>query len=136
MSEEAQEARNKDIRRYRESFTRKSSRLNTNEDLIKRLLISSDPYITSLRKSIKNLNKILSTSVLKLLNLELTANTEDDINNSSNDEEDLNSSSNDESVCMFILIYTIILIINSAYLHFRITIFLINLENKVAISTF
>ena len=31
MSEEAQKVRNKDIRRYRENFTRKSSRVNTNK---------------------------------------------------------------------------------------------------------
>lgn len=36
FSEEAQETTNKIIRRYRELFTRKTSRVDTNTDLIKR----------------------------------------------------------------------------------------------------
>ena len=43
----------------------KTSRVNTNEDLFKRLLISSDPFITSLRKSIKLLKKTLSNAFLE-----------------------------------------------------------------------
>lgn len=49
-SEDAQEARNKDLKRGREERTRKTSRLDTNEDLMHFLLVSSDPYISSLRK--------------------------------------------------------------------------------------
>lgn len=49
FSEEAQEARNKDFRNVREFNSRKSSRANTNEDILHWLLISSDPVITSLR---------------------------------------------------------------------------------------
>lgn len=37
MSEEAQEARNKHNRKFRKLFTRKSSRINTNRDLLNRL---------------------------------------------------------------------------------------------------
>lgn len=48
-SEEAQEARNKD---FREHQSRKSSRENTNEDIIHWLLITSDPLITSMRSSV------------------------------------------------------------------------------------
>lgn len=52
LSEEAQESRNKDTRRYRLQFTRKLSRNDTNSDLINRLLIiSSDPYISNLSKA-------------------------------------------------------------------------------------
>ena len=50
LSEEAQEARNKDFKRFRECFTRKSSRKNTNRDLKTRLLCSSDPKISILRR--------------------------------------------------------------------------------------
>lgn len=50
LSEEAQEARNKESRRYREQFTRKTSRIDTNTDLLHILLISSDPLISSYRK--------------------------------------------------------------------------------------
>lgn len=46
LSEEAQEARNKDCRKYRELFARKTLRVATNTDLFHRLLISSDPFIT------------------------------------------------------------------------------------------
>lgn len=49
FSEEAQEARNKDFRNVRENNSRKSSRINTNEDILHWLLISSDPVISSLR---------------------------------------------------------------------------------------
>ena len=50
LSEEAQEARNKDIKQYRQGHSRKCSRLDTNTDILNHLLISSDPLITSLRK--------------------------------------------------------------------------------------
>ncbi|CAH0563057.1 unnamed protein product [Brassicogethes aeneus] len=49
LSEEAQEARNKDYKKYREHHSRKSSRLNTNTDLFHRLLETSDPYLSSIR---------------------------------------------------------------------------------------
>ncbi len=49
MSEEAQESRNKDVRNFRLRFTRKTSRTDLNRDLLNRLLISSDQFITSLR---------------------------------------------------------------------------------------
>lgn len=49
LSEEAQETRNKDIRRYREGHTRKISRTSTNEDLLHRLLETSDPFISNIR---------------------------------------------------------------------------------------
>ena len=54
MSEETQEARNKDFKKYREHFARKFSREKTNEDLLKRLLCSSDPVISSMRKIATN----------------------------------------------------------------------------------
>lgn len=58
MSEEALESWNKDVRRYRLNFTRKSSRTETNEDLVHQLLISSDPLIYSLWKiqKLENMN--------------------------------------------------------------------------------
>lgn len=67
LSEEAQEARNKDCRNYRENFTRKTSREDTNADLINRLLISSDPFICSLRKPPKTKKGILTPTILDLL---------------------------------------------------------------------
>ena len=51
LSEEALESRNKDVKNFREHFTRKFSRVQANQDLLIRLLASSDPYISSLRRS-------------------------------------------------------------------------------------
>lgn len=67
LSEEAQEARNKDLKFYREKHTRKVSRTSTNEDLIRALLASSDPLITSLRPLPKKATFKLSQDVLNLL---------------------------------------------------------------------
>ena len=47
LSEEAIEARNQDIRKFRERFSRKTSRVATNQDLFKKLLLISDPLISS-----------------------------------------------------------------------------------------
>lgn len=49
LSEEAAEARNKDFKRFRQMFSRKCSRTATNEDVLHSLLVSSDPYLSSLR---------------------------------------------------------------------------------------
>lgn len=51
FSEEAMEARNKDIRNYREFNTRKMSREQTMEDLFNRLMFSSDPLISSISRN-------------------------------------------------------------------------------------
>lgn len=88
LSEEAQEARNKDNRKYRELFTRKTSRIHTNMDLANRLLVSSDPLITSLRKMPKRGGeKTLTTEVLALLKepQENSATSEDENNFSDSD---------------------------------------------------
>lgn len=53
MSEEAQEARNKHFKEYRESHSRKISREATNVDVMHRLLETSDPVISSLRKQLQ-----------------------------------------------------------------------------------
>jgi len=49
LSEEAAEARNKHFRLYRQNFSRKCSREACNNDVLKRLLLSSDPYLSSIR---------------------------------------------------------------------------------------
>ena len=51
LSEEPQEASNKIFKKSRESFTRKTSRENTNKDLMTRLLCLSDPSISNIRRS-------------------------------------------------------------------------------------
>lgn len=67
LSEEAQEARNKDIKKYREYNTRKNSRINTMQDLLNNLLVSSDPVISSLRKQTSIKKKQLSYEAKRLL---------------------------------------------------------------------
>lgn len=67
LFEEAQEARNKDVRNYRESFSRKCSRKSTMEDIFRRILASSDPMISSLRKVQPKRSKALSPHALALL---------------------------------------------------------------------
>ena len=69
LSEEAQEARNKENRKYRELFTRKTSRLHTMTDLFNRLLITSDPFIASLRCIPKRKKNVIEHEVLDLLNV-------------------------------------------------------------------
>lgn len=49
LSEEALEARNKDFKMFREHFSRKTSRQDTLTDIMNRMLISSDPFITNQR---------------------------------------------------------------------------------------
>lgn len=50
LSEEAAESKNKDIKMFRRQNTRKMSHIATNTDLINRLLLSSDPFLTGQRK--------------------------------------------------------------------------------------
>jgi len=61
---------NKDYKIYREHHTRKNSRLNSNEDLFHKLLISSDPVISSIRNIPLVKNGQLSPEVKSLLILE------------------------------------------------------------------
>lgn len=49
LSEEASEARNKEFRNFREHFSRKTSRKHNIEDILHRLLVSSDPVISHIR---------------------------------------------------------------------------------------
>jgi len=68
-SEEALESRNKDFRKYRESYSRKFSREKTLNDVFCRLLISSDPYISSLSECVgsRSNKEPLSQDVVNLL---------------------------------------------------------------------
>lgn len=67
LSEDAQEARNKDLKRFRENHARKCSRKETMEDVFTRLLVSSDPLISSHQKFRPKTSEPLSTKVLDLL---------------------------------------------------------------------
>lgn len=50
LSEEAAEARNKHFRLYRENYARKFSREECNRDVYNRLLLSSDPLLSSMKQ--------------------------------------------------------------------------------------
>lgn len=67
MSEEAQESCNKDIKKFRENFARKCDREKNVEDVFRRLLITSDPIISSLRKLPKKKLHSLSPDAIELL---------------------------------------------------------------------
>ncbi|KAK5648056.1 hypothetical protein RI129_002948 [Pyrocoelia pectoralis] len=62
-------SRNKDYKRYRLDHSRKCSRVSTNEDVFHTLLYTSDPYITSLRKSYRKMSKELLDEAVNVLNL-------------------------------------------------------------------
>lgn len=47
LSEEAAEARNKHFREYRTDYSRKTSRIECNRDILNRLLLTSDPLLSS-----------------------------------------------------------------------------------------
>ena len=79
LTEEAQEARNKDCRRFREHNTQKKSREATNKDLLMMLLVSSDPVISSFRKAPKSRNHVYDSDVKSLLE-SFSENNEEDQN--------------------------------------------------------
>lgn len=74
-SEDAQETRTKDLRRFRLDHTRKSGRKFSNMDLLRRLILSSDPNIRFLgggrsKKAIIRDQSVLELLVIDPLNLE------------------------------------------------------------------
>ncbi|GBM77807.1 hypothetical protein AVEN_142166-1 [Araneus ventricosus] len=69
LSEEAQEARIKHNRKFRELFTRKTSGIYTNKYLINRLLLTSNPFIANLRACPKIKRGKISNEVRELLDI-------------------------------------------------------------------
>lgn len=74
LSEDAQESRNKDYKNYRLNHSRKNSRIATNEDVFKRLLCTSDPYISSIRKETRKACRDLDEDAVLLLKMPHTDN--------------------------------------------------------------
>lgn len=66
LSEEAAEARNKHFRLYRQNFSRKCSREACNNDVFKRLLLSSDPFLSSIRPKPHKKSMPFSSETFKL----------------------------------------------------------------------
>lgn len=77
LTEEAQEAKNKEYRRFREFNTRKCDRLSTTEDLMHMLLVSSDPLLSSARVKTKKKLKKLWPEAKDLLLIEKGCDEED-----------------------------------------------------------
>ena len=67
LSEDAQEARNKDYKRYRLHHVRKCSRSAKNEDVFYILLYTSDPYISSFSTPSINISKVTFDEAKELL---------------------------------------------------------------------
>lgn len=101
LSEEAQEARNKDFKNYRERFSRKCSREKCNEDILNRFLLSSDAIISHMSKKYEKKNTILPESALELLLSSSNSNNENDDNvvddDDSNNDDDYDDDHNDYS---------------------------------------
>ncbi|CAH1994580.1 unnamed protein product [Acanthoscelides obtectus] len=70
LSEEAAEARNKHYRSYRTDFGREFSRTQCNQDVLNRLLLTSDPFLSCVRKRKQVKRQRFSTETLALLEAE------------------------------------------------------------------
>ncbi|XP_030752406.1 uncharacterized protein LOC115879646 isoform X2 [Sitophilus oryzae] len=103
LSEEPQEARNKDFKRYRTDFSRKISRKDTLEDIFNRFMLTSDPLFFFLFKKFQLSSKTTKKDEnvhlpLDFLNEETSVNnammgvgydmSSDEDNSTSNDEDD------------------------------------------------
>lgn len=89
LSEDAQEARNKDIKNIRENLSRKCSRCKTMEDVWNRLMVTSDPYISSIRKlPQKNMRSLSVEAVELLIPPSITSQSAEDDSEFHDDESD------------------------------------------------
>ncbi|CAH2094474.1 unnamed protein product [Euphydryas editha] len=84
LTEEAAEARNKNFRQYRLNFARKFSRTDCNRDIMNRLLLSSDPYLSSIRPKPVKKKTTFSTDALHLM----ISVTDEDMSYESTQQED------------------------------------------------
>jgi len=104
LTEEAQEARNKDFKKYREHYSRKCTREKTNEDIFNTFLISSDPVITNKRKLHKKKLRHLPKEAVELLKPQADqhlshGNIDDENDNNSEDDYEDSLHSEDEEIC-------------------------------------
>lgn len=103
LSEEAQESRNKDIKNYRLHHSRKCSRESNMRDIFYRLLVSSDPFLSSIRKLPQRPAKSLHKEAIEMLkqpevtrqeirndsDLDTSGSTSESESNDSNIEDDI-----------------------------------------------
>jgi len=86
LSEEALEARHKELRGFRLNHSRKTSRTNSNKDVFQRMLLSSEPSIT-LNRKLTTKKPINNDDINRYLLLEDSAMASEDCDNS-DDERD------------------------------------------------
>ncbi|CAG5019364.1 unnamed protein product [Parnassius apollo] len=67
LSEEAAEARKKHFRKYGVDFARKFSKVDCNTDILNRLLLTSDPFISCNRTKRKKKSKSFSQEAISIL---------------------------------------------------------------------
>ena len=67
LSKDAQESRNKDIKNFRLHHSRKCSRESNMRDIFNRFLLTSDPFLLSIRKLPKRPAKSLHQEAIQLL---------------------------------------------------------------------
>lgn len=84
LSEDVLEASHKEYKNFRLFFSRKTSRINTNRDILNRMIVSSDPIISSHRKTPIKKRRPFSAEVVKMLDIpnflrETTMDRADDI---------------------------------------------------------
>ena len=93
LSEEAAEARNKHLRNCREHFSQKCSRIKCNRDVLNRLLLTSDPLLSSLRPKAAKNSKPFEKEVLDMLmpeDVSYISQSKHDDEESNNDSDDCN----------------------------------------------
>lgn len=78
LSEDALEARHKEVRKYRLEHTRKSSRVNTNTDLIRHLALTSDPLISSKRNIYVKKKNALVSDILAYIEIPESSDSQSD----------------------------------------------------------
>lgn len=76
MAEDCLEARHKEVRKERLQHTRKSSRENSNRDLMNRLLLTSDPFLAAHRKQITKNREVTEFDDDDLIHLYLIEETD------------------------------------------------------------
>lgn len=102
LSEEASEARNKDFRKFRESHSRKSSSINCNEDVLHNLLLTSDPFLTTIRPKLdRNVKRNMFKEVYEMIVTEENQVEFCDVMNliSDSDSEESEIESDDDIFC-------------------------------------
>lgn len=90
LSEEVLEARHKEVRKQRLNHTRKSSRVNTNTDLLNMLILTSDPLLASLRNPRDKKSRLINKNVDNYL---VHSNVISENLNSSDSDSDTDNSS-------------------------------------------